>query len=118
METPSFSNSESLSFSEDYKCEEKNEVATQTESNMEDTPLQYLSNRVFQMEHLLRMVYARVRNTEMITKRNISVILDQNDQHFDKMMDEIAEEKEEKKLLVEDMLRGLEEKQNESTLPI
>ena len=32
------------------------------------------------------MVYARVRNTEMITKRNISVILDQNDQHFEKMM--------------------------------
>ena len=86
METPSFSNSESLSLSEEYKCEEKNEVATQTESNMEDTPLQYLSNRVFQMEHLLRMVYARVRNTEMITKRNISVILDQNDKHFEKMM--------------------------------
>ena len=96
METPSFSNSESLSLSssehcdneceEEQKCEEKNEVATQTEPNT-DTPLQYLSNRVYQMEHLLRMVYARVRNTEMITKRNISVILDQNDQHFDKMMD-------------------------------
>ena len=84
METPSFSNSESLSLSEEYKCEEKNEVATQTESNQD--PLQYLSNRVYQMEHLLRMVYARVRNTEMITKRNISVILDQNDKHFEKMM--------------------------------
>ena len=86
MNTPSFSNSESLSLSEEYKCEEKKDVETQTESNT-DTPLQYLSNRVYQMEHLLRMVYARVRNTEMITKRNISVILDQNDQHFDKMMD-------------------------------
>ena len=95
MNTPSFSNSVSFSSehcdnecdSEDeQKCEEKNDVATQTESNP-DTPLQYLSNRVFQMEHLLRMVYARVRNTEMITKRNISVILDQNDRHFDKMMD-------------------------------
>ena len=85
MNTPSFSNSESLSLSEEYKCEEKNEVATQTEPNT-DTPLQYLSNRVFQMEHLLRMVYARVRNTEMITKRNISVILDQNDRNFEKMM--------------------------------
>ena len=86
MNTPSFSNSESLSLSEEeQKCEEKNEVATQTEPNT-DTPLQYLSIRVFQMEHLLRMVYARVRNTEMITKRNISVILDQNDKHFEKMM--------------------------------
>ena len=54
MNTPSFSNSESLSLSEEYKCEEKNEVATQTEPNT-DTPLQYLSNRVYQMEHLLRM---------------------------------------------------------------
>ena len=88
METTSFSNSESLSLSEEseeYKCEEKKDVETQTESNT-DTPLQYLSNRVYQMEHLLRLVYARVRNTEMITKRNISVILDQNDQHFEKMM--------------------------------
>jgi hypothetical protein len=95
METPSFSNSDNVSLTEEQlecpsedeqKREEKNDVATQTESNP-DTPLQYLSNRVFQMEHLLRMVYARVRNTEMITKRNISVILDQNDRHFDKMMD-------------------------------
>ena len=95
MKTPSFSNSISYSSEhcdnecdseEEQKCEEKNDVDTQTESNT-DTPLQYLSNRVFQMEHLLRMVYARVRNTEMITKRNISVILDQNDRHFDKMMD-------------------------------
>ena len=95
METPSFSNSDNVSLTEEQlecpsedeqKREEKNDVATQTESNP-DTPLQYLSNRVYQMEHLLRMVYARVRNTEMITKRNISVILDQNDRHFDKMMD-------------------------------
>ena len=85
MNTPSFSNSESLSLSEEYKCEEKNEGATQTEPNT-DTPLQYLSNRVYQMEHLLRMVYARVRNTEMITKRTLSVILYQNDRNFEKMM--------------------------------
>ena len=56
-------------------------VETQT-----GTTLEMLASRVFRMEDTLRMVYSRVRNTEMICKRNISLILDQSDQHFEKMM--------------------------------
>ena len=88
MHTPSFSNSDNVSFSsehcdnEEYKCEEeKNDAATQT-----GTTLETLAKRVYRMEDTLRMVYSRVRNTEMICKRNISLILDQSDQHFEKMM--------------------------------
>ena len=83
MHTPSFSNSDSLSLTEeDHKCEEeKKDASTQT-----GTTLETLASRVFRMEDTLRMVYSRVRSTEMICKRNISLILDQSDQHFEKMM--------------------------------
>ena len=96
MHTPSFSNSDNVSFSSEHcdneelslleleyneEKEEKHDVGTQT-----GTTLETLASRVFRMEDTLRMVYARVRNTEMICKRNISLILDQSDQHFEKMM--------------------------------
>ena len=96
MHTPSFSDSENVSLSSEHceneelsvleleyneEKEEKNDAATQT-----GTSLETLARRVYRMEDTLRMVYSRVRNTEMICKRNISLILDQSDQHFEKMM--------------------------------
>ncbi len=87
METPSFSNSDTVSLSEEFKQEEKREEEEFADKSTQTEPtIKSLSTRVFHMEQTLRMVYARVRNTEIMTKRNISVLLDQSDKHFEKMM--------------------------------
>ena len=96
MHTPSFSDSDNVSLTEEYKCEEKSDVMrgvesfypahTEDKSTQTGTTLETLASRVFRMEDTLRMVYSRVRSTEMICKRNISLILDQSDKHFEKMM--------------------------------
>ena len=88
METPSFSNSDTVSLSEEFKREEekREEEEFADKSTQTEPTIKSLSTRVFHMEQTLRMVYARVRNTEIMTKRNISVLLDQSDKHFEKMM--------------------------------
>lgn len=75
METPSFSDSDRVSLSEEKT----------PELSMEQLVMK-LCDRVTQIEHTQRIMYSMVAATRRIVKRNLSVILDSNDRNFEKMM--------------------------------